>query len=253
MSATRESVLTIRTPEGVVFSYPLAGPMTRFLAFAIDWACVTAAMVLLNRVFSAFSVLSADAAGAIQALLYFALQTGYGMALEWRWQGQTIGKRVLRLRVMDRQALRIRFPQIALRNLLRAVDCLPLFYFVGGAAMLFSRHAQRLGDLAASTVVIRTEVVQQPQLEQFFAGKFNSLLEHRHLAARLRQRVEPTLASGAAEALLRRDEFDAERRLQLFRRFAEEFHALVQFPPEATDGLADEQYVRNVVQILYNG
>jgi hypothetical protein len=137
------------------------------------------------------------------------------------------------------------------RNLLRAVDFLPALYVVGGLACLFSRHAQRLGDIAANTAVIRLPRLETPDVEQLLAGKFNSLRQYPHLEARLRQRVSPAEADLALRALMRRDDIDPEARVGVFREFAEHFRQLVAFPPEASEGVTDEQYVRNVVDSLY--
>jgi hypothetical protein len=128
---------------------------------------------------------------------------------------------------------------------------IPTFYVVGGPAALLTRKSQRLGDLAADTVVIRIPRVGQPNLDQLGADKYNSLRAHPHLCARLRQRVSPTEASTALQAIIRRDEFDAIDRVQLFSDLAEHFKSKVEFPGEAIEGIADEQYVRNVVDVIY--
>src|SRR5260370_8343960 len=141
------------------------------------------------------------------------------MAFEWFWGGQTLGKRVLGLRVMDEQALRLEFSQVAVRNLLRVVDSLPMLYMVGGIASLVSRRSQRLGDLAANTIVVRNPEISQPNLEQLLGGKFNSLLEHRHLAARIRQRTSPRAAAAALATLLRHDHLEPFARLHLLAHF----------------------------------
>jgi hypothetical protein len=91
----------------------------------------------------------------------------------------------------------------------------------------------------------------EPDLDQLLAGKFNSLRQFPHLAARLRQNTSPTEAGLALQALLRRDEFDPVARVEMFGDLAAHFRAKVEFPPEATDGVADEQYLRNVVDVLY--
>jgi len=83
------------------------------------------------------------------------------------------------------------------------------------------------------------------------AGKFNSLRQYPHLAARLRQSVSPAEAAVAVQALLRREEFDPLARIELFRDLAAHFRAKAAFPPEATDGITDEQYLRNVVDVIY--
>jgi hypothetical protein len=122
---------------------------------------------------------------------------------------------------------------------------------VGGLASFFSRRAQRLGDLAANTVVVYNPKPAEPDLDQLLAGKFNSLRQHPHLEARLRQRVSPDEARLALQALIRRDELDPEPRVALFSELAEHFKSIVHFPPEAIDAMPDEQYVRNVVDILF--
>jgi uncharacterized RDD family membrane protein YckC len=245
------STLFIRTPEGIVFSQLLAGPVTRFLAWAIDVLCIAAIMTIIGIAVALFGFVSPNFAAAFYFLAYFVVSIGYAMALEWHWRGQTIGKRVLRLRVVDVEGMRLQFNQIATRNLLRAVDALPLLYFVGGLACWLNRNCQRLGDIAANTIVIRTPPVSEPDLDQLLAGKYNSLRQYPHLAARLRQRVSAGEAAVALQALIRREEFEPADRVELFAELAGHFRAKVEFPAEATDGVADEQYLRNVVDVIY--
>lgn len=249
MTYSRTNTLQLRTPEGIVFSLPLAGPVSRFLAWAVDGACIMAASSLIRELLGLFG--SSGLASATYVIAYFVLSVGYGIAFEWYWRGQTLGKRVLNLRVMDVQALRLEFGQVVVRNLLRFVDILPGLYLLGGTACVLSRRFQRLGDLAANTIVVRAPKVAQPNLEQLLGGKFNSLLEYRHLAARLRQRTSPQAAAVALEALIRRDELEPQARLRVFAALSEHFRSVVEFPPEAVEQLSDEQYVRNVVEILY--
>jgi uncharacterized RDD family membrane protein YckC len=251
MRYARTNTLLLRTPEGIVFSLPLAGPVSRFLAWGVDAGCIVAATSLLHEVLGLLGNINAGIAGATYIVAYFVFSIGYGIACEWYWRGQTVGKRVLKLRVMDEQALRLGFGQVVVRNLLRFVDLLPGLYLVGGIACVLSRRSQRLGDLAANTIVVRQLETAQPNLEQVLGGKFNSLLEYRHLAARLRQRTSPQAGAVALEALVRRDELEPQARLQLFDGLAQHFRSLVEFPLEATEQLSGEQYVRNVVEILY--
>jgi uncharacterized RDD family membrane protein YckC len=248
---SRVATLTIRTPEGIVFSLPLAGPVSRFLALAIDLCCIALGGGIINLVVALIRPLSLDLAMAIATYLYFGLSIGYGMGMEWLWRGQTIGKRVMGLRVVDDQGLRLHPSQIVTRNLLRFVDLLPAFYCVGGVAAVCGSLGQRLGDLAAGTVVVRAARPLRPDLALAVAGKFNSLREIPHLEARLRQRVAPRVAALALRAVLRRDELSPPARVALFRDVAAHLRTLVEFPPEATEGLSDEQYVRNVVDIVY--
>jgi uncharacterized RDD family membrane protein YckC len=250
-SPARTNTLVIRTPEGIAFSMLLAGPVSRFLSWAVDFACILAMTIVAGAMIGILGLISADFAQAFVVLTSFVIQVGYAIVMEWVWRGQTVGKRLLRLRVVDIQGLRLQFGQIVIRNLLRFVDALPLFYLVGGVACLVNRRSQRLGDVAANTVVIRVPKLNEPNLDSLLARKFNSLREHPHLAARLHQRVSPAEARVALQALLRRDELDAAARVELFGEIAAHFRTHVEFPPEAIEGITDEQFVRNVVDILF--
>jgi uncharacterized RDD family membrane protein YckC len=251
MTDRRASAVVITTPEGIVFSLPLAGTITRFLAWLVDFACIAAISGAVTITLSGLAVISGDLAVAAAILGPFAVSIGYGIVMEWFFRGQTFGKRVLRCRVVDEQGLRLRFPQVVIRNLLRAVDSIPLFYLAGGICTLASRRSQRIGDIAAGTIVVRIPPPVQPDLDKVSFGKYNSFKDHPHLVARLRQQVSPQEASLALEALLRRDSLDPLARVGLFRDIARFFRAAVRFPPEATEGLSDEQYIKNAVEVLF--
>ncbi len=249
----RTNTLTIRTPEGIEFSFLLAGPVTRFLAWSVDLMVILAVSKLLTVLVGIVGIVSRDLAVAATILGYFVVSIGYGIALEWHWNGQTLGKRLLRLRVNDVNGMQLQFSQIVIRNLLRFVDSLPALYLVGGLACLISRRAQRLGDIVANTIVTWNPRLSEPDLDQLLEGKYNSLRKYPHLEARLRQHVSPHEAQIALQALVRRDEFEPESRVALFESLAAHFKSIVVFPAEATDGLSDEQYIRNVVDALYRG
>jgi uncharacterized RDD family membrane protein YckC len=251
MLTARTNRLHIRTPEGVLFSFQLASPLTRFLGIAIDLACVIAITSALRIFISLAGMLSPDFAAAFQTLAYFAVSIGYGIVMEWYWRGQTLGKRLLRLRVLDARGLKLEFSQIVIRNLLRCVDMLPAFYAVGGAVALCSRHAQRLGDIVANTIVVRNPATLEPDLDQLRPDKWNSLRDHPHLAARLRQRVNARAAALMVDAIMRRANFEPGERLRLFHELADHFKELVPYPPESTEGVTDEQYVRNVADVVF--
>ena len=251
MLFSRTNTLIIKTPEGIEFALLLAGPITRFLAWAIDMATIIAIISILNVVFGILGILSRDLAIAANIIGFFIVSIGYGILTEWYWQGQTLGKRLLRLRVMDEQGLRLQLSQIVIRNLLRFIDSLPALYLVGGLACLFNKRAQRLGDFAANTVVVWSPHIAEPDLNQLLESKYNSFREYPHLEARLRQNVTPLEAQIAVESIVRRNELDPEARVALFRDLSDYFKSIVSFPQEATDGISDEQYVRNVVEALY--
>lgn len=243
--------LRIRTPEGITFAYPLAGPVTRCMAWLVD--LMVLAVLMIGTWFSVlwlFAV-SPDLAGGFFMLALLILPVAYGVMLEWFWRGQTIGKRMFRLRVMDADGLRLQFHQVLMRNLVRFVDMLPGFYLLGGLACLLSRKAQRLGDLAASTIVVHHRKLIEPDMEQLLGTKFNSLRAQAHLCARVRQRTSPEEARIALQALIRRDEIEPAARVRLFAEIADHFRAETEIPEDLLESMPDEQLVRNVVDILF--
>jgi len=251
MNAERSQVWRVRTPEGVAFSFRLASPALRGVALTIDACVVTGAWSIVSIFVRLLNVISADLAGMFALVGVFVLSQGYRMACEWLWRGQTVGKRVMRLRVVDEQGLRLTFAQVALRNLLRFVDVLPGAYLIGGVAALTSRRAQRLGDLAAGTLVVWEPAEPLPDLAALRGEKYNSLRAHPPLIARLRQIVTPGEAQAAWQALARRERLDAPARVRLFAELAEHFRKLTPFPVDAIEGVSDEQLVRNIVDVLF--
>lgn len=252
MSLGETARLHIRTPEGVVFSLPLASPILRGLATFVDLAAMLAMTYLSWWLAHQLSVVILETSNATQILLQFHVWIFYPMITEWLWDGQTLGKRVFGLRVMDERGLALRPGQIILRNLMRTVDSLPLFlYLVGGVAAVVSRRCQRLGDLVAGTIVVRTIHSPQPDVDKLLGQELNPFRSFPHLEARLRQNASPDEARIALEALQRRDHFEPGHRLRLFSALASRFREMVEFPADSTAGMSDEQYVRNIVDTLF--
>lgn len=245
------TTLEIATPEGVRFSLPLAGPPSRALAWFIDFVVLLGVNWTAGLLVLPLDALSEGWAMAVRILFFFGSTTGYGVVLEWAWNGQTLGKRALRLRVVDEHGLHLTLSQAVVRNLLRAVDSLPLFYAVGGAAMVLTRRCQRLGDVAAGTVVVRTPPARRPQTESLLGGRINSFRDHPLQEARLRQQTSPEEARLVLSSLLRRDELTPACRLRVYRELADHFRAKAEFPVEVTATLSDEQYLRNVADSLF--
>jgi uncharacterized RDD family membrane protein YckC len=248
---SRKHKHTLRTPEGIDFAFELAGPVSRSMALAIDFGCISMITWAISLIIRIVGIISSDFNNALMIVAYFIISIGYGILFEWYWNGITIGKRVIGLRVVDVGGLRLSFSQVAVRNLLRFIDNLPILYLVGGIAMYISPRAQRLGDLAAGTIVIRSPEIDEPDLSQVLTGKYNSFDAWPHINARLRQNTTPSEASIALQALLRRDSLDPDSRFEVFARLTDHYRSLVAYPSEATDGLSNEQYVRNIVDILY--
>jgi uncharacterized RDD family membrane protein YckC len=149
----------IETPENVNLERRLAGIGSRFLAGLVDVLILAAIFIVLFLIllvgglnlFSSSSGMKEEAAAwliAVVAALVFIVYWGYYVFFEACFNGQSPGKRALRIRVVKQGGGPITFVDVAIRNLLRVVDCIGL-YAVGGLAMFFSQKTQRLGDFAA--------------------------------------------------------------------------------------------------------
>ncbi len=167
-----QRLISIRTPENIELSYALAGPGSRAVAYVVDlFIMFTLCQMLINLLAYAFAMLlsvftmhSGLWISAIAGLGSFALYNGYFILFEWLLNGQTPGKRLLHIRVIKQGGFALRFFDTLLRNLLRVVDFLPLFYGVGLTSLLLTRDSQRLGDLVAGTLVVYQEPMQTDSL-----------------------------------------------------------------------------------------
>ena len=245
------ATLSIRTPEGITFDLLLAGIVPRFLGWLVDVAAVLMLSSITGKLLNLLSILPSLQL-FLTPILYFIVWIGYGIFFEWIWRGQTPGKRLFGMRVMDVEGLQLQFSQVAIRNILRAVDALPAFYLLGGVACCLTSKCQRLGDIAANTIVVRFPKLAQPEIDGLLGNKYNSLRAYPHLEARLRQEITPEEAALALEALRRAPALQPEASLQLFNNLASHFKERVEFPPEATDFVSPEQYIRNVVDVIYS-
>jgi uncharacterized RDD family membrane protein YckC len=145
--------LTITTPEHVPIRLEPAGAGSRFLAVLIDVVITTAGAGTASYLTSLF--FPRGVAGAVFVTASLFLTWGWHIWFEVRHNGRTPGKRALSLRVMDERGLPVSLYQSIVRNLMRVVDFLPLFYGVAAVASLMSPLRKRLGDVVAGTVVIR--------------------------------------------------------------------------------------------------
>jgi uncharacterized RDD family membrane protein YckC len=253
---------TVLTPEYVEFNFVLAGLMSRFLALLLDTLvsmALTAGLMLLVALLSmALSALGAALGGtkvgaqlfgvgfAAQFVVWFLVDWGYMVLLESLWSGQTVGKRIMGLRVIQDTGVRVGVSQSLLRNLVRPLDKLPVFYLVGGTAALLSPAQQRLGDLLAGTIVVRERRLKIPaQLER--PDGDTSLLadpEFRARVAKLSSEEEQVLFSAA----LRREELGMDARLNLFATLARRLEDDLGFTKPAH--LSDEKLVLLVTAAL---
>jgi len=155
--------LVVETPEQIPLEFPLAGIGSRFLALALDTFFQIVGWAVLGG--SAFALglrgphKPAQGAwtAALIVLLLFLLQSGYFAIFEAIWNGQTPGKRLTHLRVIQDSGRPITVYQAVARNLLRLIDSIPALYGVAIICALLSAKSKRLGDYVAGTVVVHEE------------------------------------------------------------------------------------------------
>ncbi len=166
--------IDVETPELVVFSYTIAGVGSRALAAVIDSLICIAAVVAIVVTFVALSPSRPERIGpgpgsvfdawatAIVVLGVFCVLWGYYVLFEGLADGQTPGKRLLRLRVVLDGGYSVTFGASAVHNLVRVVDIQPIpCYVVGILSVIFSKSGKRLGDIVAGTVVVREALIRQ--------------------------------------------------------------------------------------------
>jgi uncharacterized RDD family membrane protein YckC len=183
-----EEALIIETPERVPLEFSLASIGNRFLAVAVDHLIQFLAIIIVAVVFIVIagtgdSILSDDPgqltglSGWVFAVLIvalFALFAGYFAFFEWWWEGQTPGKRLMKLRVIREDGRPLTLWESIARNLLRIFDALPgvivPVYSIGLIVVFLSNRDQRVGDIFAGTVVIRERTDEAPTFEETFSN-----------------------------------------------------------------------------------
>jgi len=149
---------------------PLAGIGSRFIALLVDyliWGAGLLALIFISIIvlpaMHVFSKHSEQWTIALVIFIVFLFQWGYFTLFEAFWNGRTPGKRVARIRVIQRSGRAIGLFESMARNLVRYVDWFPGFYGVGIIAVFASRQHQRLGDMAAGTLVVRDRDTEMPE------------------------------------------------------------------------------------------
>jgi uncharacterized RDD family membrane protein YckC len=150
-----EDRIRISTPEGVDVELTLAGIGSRFIAALLDF--LVQGGVLLAAAF-ALGVIGGGGTGlatAVFSIVFFLVFFGYDVLFEVRSRGRTLGKRWTGLRVVRTGGRPITFVPSCVRNVMRVVDILPAFYAIGMLSIFVTARNQRLGDLAAGTLIVR--------------------------------------------------------------------------------------------------
>jgi uncharacterized RDD family membrane protein YckC len=150
-----EDRVRISTPEGVDVELTLAGIGSRVIAGVIDLAIELAVVFAVG---AALGVTREDSGGveaAIFSVILFLVFFGYDVLFEVRAHGRTLGKRWTGLRVVRTGGQPVTLVPSSVRNVMRLIDILPVFYGIGMLSIFVTRQNQRLGDLAGGTLVVR--------------------------------------------------------------------------------------------------
>jgi uncharacterized RDD family membrane protein YckC len=148
-----EDRIMIATAEGIELPLVLAGAGSRCVASLIDIALQGIAIVLAAIV--CIGIVGGGLGAALFAIAAFAALIAYNILFEALASGRTPGKRMTQLRVVREGGTPVDLPASAIRTLVRLIDLLPAAYLLGLGSILLSKRNQRLGDIAAGTIVIR--------------------------------------------------------------------------------------------------
>lgn len=237
----------IVTPENVRFEFELAGVASRALAWAIDALVMTALISLAALFATLLGLVLGGVAAAFYFVAIFVVQWGYGALCEWQFAGQTVGKRAAGIRVLQITGTRITALQAVVRNLVRAVDILPALYCVGGACALLQRDGQRLGDLAAGTIVVRERRSPRPSAVVAQADRYNSFIGDTSVV-HASSRITPKERDAMVGLALRRESLPLAVRYALFEKLAKHLEARLHI--QRPEYFSEERFVLNLTAVV---
>lgn len=242
----------VLTTEKVPFTYRVAGLGSRFLAWLVDMFLIMGLDVMGALAGSVLFIGRPGLGQAVMIVWQFVLMWGYFLFFEWLWQGQTPGKALLGIRVIQWRGTAMNFFQATIRNLLRVVDSLPVPVPLGPGLLGFvvaacSREHRRLGDLAADTLVVHVERNVQPILAladaRSEADRQRLVLLRQRLSQLDREQKQTLL-----DLCLRRDQLRVLERARLFQAAAQFFQQRLDLAPDEYESA--EKFVLQMAAVL---
>lgn len=240
-----DTTIRIVTPENIAFSYRLSGPFRRLPAYLIDLFIM--GLTMLGIALTNLLLIGSNAGMGLVLIIWFVIFWGYGAVCETLFNGQTPGKMALGLRVVSTGGLPINGQQAFLRNLMRLVDMSPLMalsaYYLadssidplvlllGGMAALAviaTARFQRLGDIAADTMVVVEERHRLQRVKEIADPKVEELSQRIPTS----YTVSPGLAEALASYVARRELLGYERRRQMAGQLAAPLLGTWQLPAD---------------------
>ncbi len=223
-SSARAWANTLLTPEGVPLAFQVAGVGVRMGAQIIDVAITLLAAAAILILLVTLGVAAPGTVAAIASLLFFAIRIPYYVATELIWNGQTLGKRFLKIKVVSNDGGPLSTNALVVRNLMKEAEVfLPgtlvltldsntpeysliafLWVIATLAVPVFNKRRRRLGDYAAGTYVIHLpqpvllpDLAQQRPISTTKTDQFTFLSHHLdHYGAYELQTLEDLLRAG---------------------------------------------------------
>jgi len=234
-----DTTVRLVTPERIVFEYPLAGPFRRYFAYLIDVGIVFVTIVIVSVLLIVLSLGSMSGFGPI-LVAYFVIMWGYRGVCELVMNGQTFGKRLAGIRVVSDRGMPITPAQAVLRNLVGSLDgtvpyllrpdLTAMALLFGLTSMLLTRKFQRLGDLAAGTMVIVEERQWQAGMVRVEENAVGDLLPW--LPLRIEAGTE--MARALSDYVKRRRRFGKARREEMAEPLARPLRQRYNLPHDAS-------------------
>lgn len=228
--------IEIRTPEGFNLEMTLAGLGSRSAAAIIDTIIIVALAIVVYLPFrNAFPPLPVRIALTAMPIVLF---LGYHLVFETRGRRQSPGKRLLRLRVVATDGAPVGATGSLIRNLIRIVDFLPALYLIGIISVFSTTQNQRLGDLAAGTII-----VIEPKADPFLAPlpSFADLPQGWDVSA-----VTDEDVAIMRQFMARRETLKPEARRKIGFEIAKGIEAKVSRPPQMMNS---EQTIETVLDL----
>lgn len=256
------SVHPIKTAENTVIEVELAGFATRILAFLIDLLMLMLLIVIIVVVLKLVSKLSPELAetafnlfldrrlsgDAFKAVLFGALfgvstvAFMYHFFQEWLWNGKTVGKHLLKIRVVRNNGQAIGFWEAFGRNIMRFfMDVYPIG--LGIYPMMISSREKRFGDFLVGTLVISDQKIARPALE--IPQELSKQPEAPSDSALNASLIHPEEFELLRSYLSRRDRLDKTHRAALALELARHFQTRLYLSDEAT---ADPKLLETLYQ-----
>jgi uncharacterized RDD family membrane protein YckC len=223
------------TPEAVTITVDVAGLGSRMIAWLID-SLIQLAVVLPIVLGVGAGNLAEGPELVVISLVIFLMVWGYYPIFEVLWQGRTPGKRAQRIRVIRTDGQPANGAAILVRNLIRILDVI-LLPFLAVISMLVTSRAQRLGDLAAGTMVVREPRFSEPETVRLPNRADLPLVDATGLSEREYDVIRSFLA--------RRSSLDPTARWRLSAQLAASVRGRVGSLP---DGVPDEAMLEAVAQ-----